>query len=518
MTLPILFLLPVLAGTLLVLFGKRLAGSTAAKVAVGVLAADLAFALVAFSSGLALDLQMEWIPSLGASFHLYADGLAKVLVLLTLGLGVLAAGLAGRDVERRPGTYQGLLLLTAGAIVAGFLSADLFLFFLGFEAMLLPASALLIGWGRGDGRTAALRFFLYTQAGGLALMIAIVAVFFAHGGATGIYTLDYLVLLQNPLSGKAAFWIMLGFAIAFAIKLPLFPFHGWQPRTYQAAPPSLAILLAGAMAKTGAYGLLRFAIPLFPEAARTIAPWMMGLGIAGVIYGALAAYGARDLRRLLAYSSMSHLGLLVAGAYSLRDLGYQGAALQMVAHGLSVAGLFLVAQLIEEHAGASDLDRFGGLWQGAPRLGALAICFAMATLGLPGSANFAGEILLLLGVYGAWPALAAVAVLAPVVSALYSLRLTQRVFLGPQESGGLARDIAGWRLLAASLLVAALIWLGFQPNAILGAVPAPAAFSAGSASSAAVVPAAPASVLPAPPLGGLPASGLSVTLQGEEKK
>lgn len=511
MTLPILFLLPVLAGALLVLFGKRLSASVATQVAAGTLAADLALALVVFWPDQPLDLRVSWIPSLGASFHLYADGLAKILVLLTLALGLLSASLAGREIDRRPGTYQGLLLMTAGAIVAGFLSADLFLFFLCFEAMLLPASALLIGWGRGDGRAAALRFFLYTQAGGLALMVAIVAVFFAHGAATGIYTFDYLVLLQNPLAGPSAFWIMLGFAAAFAIKLPLFPFHGWQPRTYQAAPASLAILLAGAMAKTGAFGLLRFAIPLFPEAARTIAPWMMGLGIAGMIYGALAAYGAADLRRLLAYSSMSHLGLLVAGAYSLRDLGYQGAALQMLAHGLSVAGLFLIAQLLEEHAGTSDFASLGGLWQGAPRLGALAICFAMATLGLPGSANFAGEILLLFGVYGAWPALAAVAVLAPVVSALYSLRLTQRVFLGPREGGGLARDIAGWRLLAGSLLVGVLIWLGFQPNAVLRAVPAPAAWSGSPARAAATLP-------PPSALGGVPVSGLSVTLQGEEKK
>lgn len=494
MMLPLLFLLPATAGLLLLALGDRVSRVAATRLAIAVLVADMAAAFYVFEGNPA-EFQAPWIPSLGASFHLVGDPLAAVLVLLTLALGILAAGIAGGEIVRRPATYQGLLLLTAAAMVAGFLAADLFLFFVCFEAMLLPAVALLIGWGRGDGKAAALRFFIFTQAGGLAMMVSIIALFFAHGAATGNYTLDYPQLLQNPLAGKTAFWIMLGFVAAFAIKLPLFPLHGWQPKTYQAAPASLAFLLAGAMAKTGAYGLLRFAIPLFPEGARQIAPWMIGLGVAGMIYGALVAYGAQDLRRLLAYSSMSHLGLLVAGAYSLRALGYQGAVLQMVAHGLSVAGLFLLVYLIEEHAGSSELGPLGGLWQNAPRLGALAILFVMASLGLPGLANFAGEILLLLGIYAAWPAIAVAAVLAPVVSALYSLRLAQRVFLGPKaQDGPTLRDLYGWRLVAASLLAVALVWLGFQPNAVLRAVPVPAAFAAAPVPAAAAPAAAPAGV------------------------
>ncbi len=349
--------------------------------------------------------------------------------------------------------------------------------------MLLPASALLIGWGRGDGKAAALRFFLFTQAGGFALMVAIAALLFAHGtqydngGKYDNFTLDYARLLAEPVTGPAGFWIMLGFLAAFAVKLPLFPLHGWQPKTYAAAPASLAVLLAGAMAKMGAYGLLRYAIPLFPDAARQIAPWVMGLGIAGMLYGALIAYGAEDLRRLVAYSSMSHLGLLVAGAYSLQGIGYQGAVLQMAAHGLSVAGLFLLVLVLEEHAAGSDFALLGGLWQGAPRLGALALVFVMATLGLPGLANFAGEILLLFGLYAAWPALAAVAVLGPVVAALYSLRLARRVFLGPRAGAPIAGDLAGWRLGAAALLAGGLLWLGFSPSGLLRSVPPPAVFA-----------------------------------------
>ena len=230
------------------------------------------------------------------------------------------------------------------------------------------------------------------------------------------------------------------------------------------------------MAKTGAFGLLRFAIPLFPEAAARVAPYLMLLGVAGVIYGAVVAYGAQDLRRLLAYSSMSHLGLLVAGAYSLRPLGYQGAALQMVAHGLSVAGLFLLIFLLEEDIGATRFAGLGGLWQGAPRFGALALVFVMATLGLPGLANFVGELLLLLGIYSASPRLAAVAVLAPVLSALYSLRLLQQVFLGSREGRPAARELAGWRLLAAAVLAALLIVFGLLPGSLLRRVPAPEAW------------------------------------------
>jgi NADH-quinone oxidoreductase subunit M len=500
MMLPLLFLLPAAAGLLLLLLGDRLSRSAATGAAIAVLLADMAAAFYVFE-GNPPAFKAPWIPSLGVSFHLEGDTLAAILVLLTLALGILAAAIAGSEIARRPATYQGLLLLTGAALVAGFLAADLFLFFLSFEAMLLPAVALLIGWGRGDGKAAALRFFIFTQAGGLLMVVAIVALFFAHGGATGNYTFDYPQLVQNPLTGKAAFWIMLGFVAAFAIKLPLFPLHGWQPKTYQAAPASLAILLAGAMAKTGAYGLLRFAIPLFPEGARQIAPWMIGLGVAGMLYGALVAYGAQDLRRLLAYSSMSHLGLLVAGAYSLRALGYQGAVLQMVAHGLSVAGLFLLVYLIEEHAGSSELGPLGGLWQNAPRLGALAMLFVMASLGLPGLANFAGEILLLLGIYGAWPAIAVAAVLAPVVSALYSLRLAQQVFLGPQlgpQEGVVLRDLYGWRLAAASLLAIALLWLGFQPNLLLRPLPVPVAFAAAPAPAATSASPAPSQDLKAP--------------------
>lgn len=476
MMLSMLFLLPAAAGLLLVLLGDRAARS-AAGIALAALGADLLLAASIFLGSGAKEVAAPWIPSIGASYHLVADGLAAVLVALTLALGLLAAALAGREIRERPALYQGLLLFTVAALVAGFLAADLFLFFLCFEAMLLPSAALLVGWGRGDGKAAALRFFLFTQAGGLALMVAIVALLWEHGRQFQNYTLDYPRLLAEPITGPASFWIMLGFLLAFAVKLPLFPLHGWQPKTYRAAPASLAVLLAGAMAKMGAYGMLRFAIPLFPEAAREAAPWVMGLGIAGMLYGAVIAYGAEDLRRLVAYSSMSHLGLLVAGAYSLQGLGYQGAVLQMAAHGLSVAGLFLLVHLVEEHAADTDFARLGGLWQGAPRLGALALVFVMATLGLPGLANFVGEILLLLGVYAAWPALAAFAVLGPVVSALYSLRLARRIFLGPRPGGAIA-DLGGWRLAAAAALAAGLVWLGFAPNAILRGAPAPAGFAA----------------------------------------
>jgi NADH-quinone oxidoreductase subunit M len=492
MALVLLLLIPTFAAAILLAGGRRCDG-VAAPLAIGALLADLGVGLWLGQAGQTVDFQAPWIPSLGVSFHLTADGLSRVLAMLALGLGLLAAWLARTEIRERVAHYQGLLLLTVAAMLGVFLASDLFLFFLFFEAMLLPSVLLLAGWGRGESTRVAFRFFLFTQLGGLAMMVSIAALYFAAGSISGVYTLDYAALLQTPVAGPAAFWIMLGFVAAFAVKLPLAPFHGWQPATYAAAPASLAVLLAGVMAKTGAYGFVRYAIPLFPEPAREIAPWMMGLGVAAMLYGAVIAFGQDDLRRMLAYSSMSHLGLVVAGAYSMNGLGYHGAVVQMVAHGLSISGLFLIVHALEQRRRSTAFADLGGLWQGAPRLGAFGILFAMATLGLPGLGNFVGEILVLLGVYAAWPKLAILAVLAPVVGALYCLRLVQRVFLGPRHHEAIGDP--GWGgLLPAALLAIALIGLGFYPGCVLREAEVPAAWQAAPAVQSASLSSEPISV------------------------
>jgi len=411
----------------------------------------------------------DWIPQLGIRFALGLDGLSLVLSLMACA-SALAALVASPLHKSGEGLHSALILATVTGVLGVFLATDLIFFFVCYEVMLLPAYVLIVRWGSGERQRAAMRFFIFTQAGGLLMFVSILGLHVAHANIGGERSFDYATLLSTPLSEPLAMLLLLGFVLAFAMKLPLVPFHTWQAPAYASAPTETAILLSALMAKTAGYGLIRFAIPLFPEAAERLAPWALGFGVLTIVYASWLAYGQRDIKRLIAFSSAGHLGYVVLGAFAMNDLGRSGAIIQMFCHGLSVTGLFLIAGHIEGRRGTRDLDQLGGLWHAAPRLGGISLVFVVATLGLPGLGNFVGEFLVLAGVFQANPAIGAIAALGAVLSAAYSLRLMQRVFLGPRVSAVNTPELPAPALAVCAALIAVLLWAGLYPKPLLNAV------------------------------------------------
>ncbi|MBI5091202.1 MAG: NADH-quinone oxidoreductase subunit M [Candidatus Hydrogenedentes bacterium] len=470
MTLQLIILLPLLGG-IVAWISERRGSSDVRWIALITLAADFALLLsvwaghpaAAGASRVLLDENLPWIPQLGIGFHLSMDGLSLLMALLTVFLGAIAVLVSWTEIRERIGAFHFHLLACLTGILGVFLSADLFLFFVFYEVMLIPMYFLIVFWGEdAKGRVAA-KFVMYTQAGGLLMLVSILGLYFAEGSG---HTFDYNRLLATRAGASSAL-LMLGFFLAFGVKLPIIPLHGWQAETYSAAPTAGGIILSGLMAKAGAYGLIRFAIPLFPDAAHRFAPCAMGFGVIAILYGGLLAFSQTDLKRFIAYSSISHLGFVVLGAFAMNATAYQGVVMQMICHGLSVAGLFILAAVLRDNAGTNDIERLGGLWHSAPRLGVTGSLLAMATLGLPGLGNFIGEFLILLGVYKVSVTYAAIGAFGAVASTIYALWLVQRIFLGPRREGASIRDISGRSLVAAAALIAALLWLGLYPQPVL---------------------------------------------------
>lgn len=415
------------------------------------------------------QLQWHWIARFGIGFHLALDGLSLVLVALTLVLGIISVLASWTEIKERVGFFHFHLLWALAGALGVFLAFDLFLFFFLWELMLVPMYFVIALWGHENRRSAAIKFFIFTQASGLLMLIAILALVFIHYQATGSYSFDYFDLLDTPMSRAAAFWIMLGFFIAFAVKLPVVPVHTWLPDAHTEAPTGGSIILAGVLLKTGAYGLLRFAVPLFPQAAAEFAPVAMALGVVGILYGALLAFAQDDFKRLIAYTSISHLGFVLLGTFAWNSLALRGVVVQMVAHGLTTGALFFLAGALQERLGTRDMRRMGGLWQNMPRLAGFGLFFAVAALGLPGLANFVGEFLILLGTYQVSIAATAWATLGLVGAVVYALMLVQKTFYGESRHSDPLPDLdrVEWRTLFAMAVL--MLWLGVHPQPVLDA-------------------------------------------------
>ncbi len=417
----------------------------------------------------------DWIPQLGVRFALGLDGFALSLALMSCVVGVATlAGTPGRG--RDDGAFCAWFLAGVAGVIGVFLATDLVFFFVCFELMLLPVVALMARWGTGDDhRRVAMRFFVFTQTGGLLMLISIVGLHAVHHAATGVHTFDYAALTATPLSNVLAQLFLLGFLAAFAVKLPLVPFHTWQAETYASAPTEAAILLAALMAKTAGFGLLRLALPLFPGAAIELAPWLIALAVLTIVYAAWLAYGQQDMVRVIAYSSASHLGYVVLGAFAFNELGRTGAVVQMVCHGLSVAGLFLVFAHVARTTGSRDVRELGGLWKAAPSLGVVGLVFVFATLGLPGLGNFVGEFMVLAGAFQRYPLATALAAVGAVLSAAYALRLMQTTFFGPADPARRVTALPTGSMIVCAGLIAGLVWTGLRPQALVALlVPSPA--------------------------------------------
>jgi NADH-quinone oxidoreductase subunit M len=293
-----------------------------------------------------VDIKFEWIPEFGISLHLALDGLSLVLLLLTIFLGIISVIISWKEINSKVGFFHFNLLLILAGITGVFLSLDLFLFYFFWELMLVPMYFMIGIWGHENRTAASNKFFLYTQASGLLMFISILAFYFIHGHTTGVYTFDYLQLLGTVMPASTSMLIMLGFLAAFLVKLPVVPLHNWLPDAHTEAPTAGSLILAALLLKTGAYGLFRFIIPLFPSASVTFAPIGMLLGVVGILYGAKLAFAQTDFKRLVAYTSVSHMGFVILGVFSFNELAWQGVVMQMIAHGISTGALFiLVGQL-----------------------------------------------------------------------------------------------------------------------------------------------------------------------------
>lgn len=415
-----------------------------------------------------IDYKIDWIPQWGASFHFSMDGLSLIMVALTLFVGGMAVLTSWKEIQKKIGFFYFNVLWLLAGIIGVFLSMDLLLFYFFWEIMLIPMFFILVVWGYEKRKHAGIKFFLFTQLSGLFMLLSILGLYFVHGTNTGDFTFDYMALIGTSMSTTVAFWLMCGFLIAFLVKLPAFPFHSWLPDAYTHSPTAGSVIVAGLMTKTAAYGLLRFVLPFFPEASQTIAPLMMLLGVLGILYGAKMAYAQTDFKRLIAFSSLSHMGFIVIGIFSFTTLGYQGTVMEMVVHGISISALFIIAGAIRERTGIRDMDKMGQFWKDMPGMGGITVIFVMASLGLPGLGNFVAEFLILVGVFQVsilWSVLATIGLISAMI---YSLVILQKIFYGKSNSTQeKMSDFSFREYFIMGCLIVAIFWLGLFPQKVI---------------------------------------------------
>jgi len=416
---------------------------------------------------LQLVVRLPWIRVAGweIEYHLGVDGLSLLLVLLTTFLTPIALVSAWTAVEERVKEFMVFFLLLEIGMVGVFLAQDLFLFYIFWEFTLVPMYFLIGIWGGPRRIYAAVKFFLYTMAGSILMLLAILWL----GLRGGTFSVPDLIA-GGGIPSEVQTWLFLAFAAAFAIKVPMWPLHSWLPDAHVEAPTAGSVILAGVLLKMGTYGFLRFNLPLFPQAAVRFAPWMALLAVIGILYGAAVSYAQKDAKKLVAYSSVSHLGFVILGLFALNPQGIEGGILQMVNHGLSTGALFLIVGMIYERRHTREMEAFGGLWKVMPVYGALTLIVTLASMGLPGLNGFVGEFAILLGSFGSTaigsPWFAGLAALGVILAAIYMLYMFQKMFLGPADKpeNQALKDLS-WREIATLVPIIILIfWIGLYPR------------------------------------------------------
>jgi NADH-quinone oxidoreductase subunit M len=418
---------------------------------------------------LQLNTNIPWIQVAGfnISFQMGVDGLSILLILLTTLLSLISIVASWEPIKEGVKTYMIFFLILETGMLGVFLSLDLFLFYLFWEFSLVPMY-FLIGVYGGERRIfAAIKFFLYTMAGSILMLLAILWL-----GITG-KSFSLVVLMQDVTSTvpfNIQIWLFLAFALAFAIKVPMWMLHSWLPDAHTEAPTAGSVILAGVLLKMGAYGFLRFNLSLFPMVAVRLAPWLAGLAVVSILLGAIASFGQRDFKRLVAYSSISHMGFIILGLFALNSRGVQGSIIQMINHGVSTGALFLIVGIIYERRHTRDMDAFGGLWSVMPVYGALALIVTLSSMALPGLNGFIGEFTILLGAFesnslGSY-FFAGVAAIGVILAAVYLLKMFQNVFLGPvkHEENRTLKDLTSLEVLVLAPLIILIFFIGLYPH------------------------------------------------------
>lgn len=411
---------------------------------------------------------VPWIRDFGIRYALGVDGISLFLVVLTAFLMPVVI-LQSWDVTKRIKEYLVLMLVMETGMLGALVATDLFLFYIFWEVMLVPMYLLVGIWGGERRIYAALKLVLYTMAGSLLMLVAILYLAIAHHQQVGQYSFDWNHLLQLSIPWSTQAWLFAAFALAFAIKVPMFPLHTWLPDAHTEAPTGGSVILAGILLKMGTYGFLRFAIPLFPQVAVEAMPYIAALAVVGIVYGALVCMVQPDLKRLVAYSSVSHLGFVMLGMAALNVQGVQGSIYQMLNHGVSTGGLFLAVGAIYERRHTRLIAEFGGLWARVPVYAAIFLVIVLSSVGLPGLNGFVGEFLILLGSFATYPLAAIVGTSGVVLGAVYLLWMFQRVMFGPihNPKNETLADLS-WREIAMFVpLVASFLFMGLYPKPFL---------------------------------------------------
>ncbi len=425
-----------------------------------------------------LRYEAAWFAPMGLKYGLMLDSYSYYLILLSGFLTFLCSIYSHRVVEKHVKAYHALFHALQGTVVASLLADDLFFFYVFFEAMLIPMYFLIGIWGGKNRLYATTKFFLFTLAGSLLMLVGLISTYVIYFGKTGEWSASFQTLqtffAQNPISDTAQLWIFLSFFLAFAIKVPLFPFHTWLPDAHTEAPTAGSVILAGVLLKIGTYGLMRFTVPLFPTAAMDLATIICALSVIGIVAGAVAAWRQTDIKKLIAYSSVSHLGFVTLGIFTMTEVSWAGAYLQMINHGISTGALFFLVGFIYDQKHSRDIDSYGQLAKLVPAFSVIFIIVSLSSVALPGTNGFIGEFLILLGsfqsgvVSSGWTAAAATGV---ILSAIYMLHLVQKLCYG--EAGTNSQGLTDFRLkewIIYSPLVVLIFVIGFFPGWLLSPI------------------------------------------------
>jgi NADH-quinone oxidoreductase subunit M len=475
MILSAIIFLPLLGSLLALLFRRHL--QLCRWISLFITLIDLLLVLLLFS----YDLQWQsgptgkwwlvedfsWIERFGIRYSLGLDGISLVLILLTAFLGVLCVLLSWRQIDTRVGAFHFFLLLIQTGIMGVFLSTDLFLFYLFWEVQLFPMFFLIGVWGHENRIYATIKFVIFTMTGSLLMLIALIGLYILHGRQTGNYTFSVAQLMQTHLSLSREIVLYGAFLLAFAIKIPILPVHTWLPDAHTEAPTAGSVLLAGLLLKTGAYALLRFAFPLFPTAAKLSVPLLLFLGLAGLFYAAWIALAQRDLKRLVAYSSVAHMGMVVIGIAIWNAITLSGAVLQMINHGLTTSALFILVGMLDERIRSRELAVLGGLWRKMPVFSGFFLFFAIASMGFPGLNNFVGEILILIGTFKSQPLIGGIGFAGLVFTVVYTLWAVQMALFGEPRKEHILWDVTPRETVILVPLVFAVLFIGLYPGPIL---------------------------------------------------